>query len=561
MEKRIQLMQSTSFLVFVWMFFFLFFLLPVTVLAAAFNTSIPTVADPRYEVQILVPGSYFHGIHGITFDTEDNLYAGSVVGQNVYKIDTNTGAVTEFIGPPVGMADDLEFGPDGRLYYTSYLQGKFRVRNPDGTVVELADGLMGLNSLAFSNDGRLFSTQVFLGDALYEIDLSGNKNTRKIAEKFGGLNGFDFGPDNMLYGPLWFKQCIARVDVDTGKVEIVAKGFQTPAAVNFDSKGNLFAVDTAAGEVIQVDIKTGKKTVIAKVDPSIDNLAIDSKDRIYITNMANNGIYEIDKKTGKARTVVEGKLSCATGVAVSTGDDGDTLYIADIFSFRKVDGFTGEVATLLRSHAAGSHIHYPNSISVYRNHAILIGSSTGTLHIIDTKTIHDEKMLSGFKGPGHALMLDDGSIIVTEMGTGSLLKVTGEEGNQRAVIAKDLVVPSYIALAGKDAVYVTEVMAGNVTQVNLADGAKIVVASGLKLPKSVGVLPDGKLVVVEAGKQQLVEIDPASGAIKPLVTNLAVGYPPNGPPPGLTAGLAVSDAGNIYVTGDIENVLYKIRKK
>ena len=76
-------MQLSFCLVFGWAFFFLFFLLPVTVAAAAFNTSIPTVADPRYEVQILVPGSYFHGIHGITFDTEDNLYAGTIAGQNV----------------------------------------------------------------------------------------------------------------------------------------------------------------------------------------------------------------------------------------------------------------------------------------------------------------------------------------------------------------------------------------------------------------------------------------------------------------------------------------------
>ena len=77
--------------------------------------------------------------------------------------------------------------------------------------------------------------------------------------------------------------------------------------------------------------------VIAKVDPSIDNLAIESKDRIFITNMSKNGIYEIDKKTGKSRTVVEGKLSCAAGVAVSTEDGSDTVYITDVFSLKKVD--------------------------------------------------------------------------------------------------------------------------------------------------------------------------------------------------------------------------------
>jgi hypothetical protein len=68
-------------------------------------------------------------------------------------------------------------------------------------------------------------------------------------------------------------------------------------------------------------------------------------------------------------------------------------------------------------------------------------------------------------------------------------------------------------------------------------------------------------VVVETGTAQLVQIDPVSGAITTLVNNLAVGYPLGSPPPGLVTGVAVSDSGVIYVTGDIENVLYKIRLK
>lgn len=529
--------------------------------ATPFNTTIPFVVDPQYEIQILVPGSHFHGIHGLTFDSQDNLYAGSVVGRAIYYVNTNTGDVKEFIGPPNGMADDVEFGPDGRIYYTSFLEGKLRCKGADGKVTVLAEGLPGINSLAFNNEGRLFATQVFMGDALYEIDLSGQKKTRKIAEKLGGLNGFDFGPDNMLYGPLWFKGVIAKVDVETGNVEVVAKGFKIPAAANFDSKGNLYAVDTAMGEVVQVDLKTGQKKVIAKVDPSIDNLAIDSKDRIFITNMSKNGIYEIDKKTGKARTVVEGKLSCAAGVAVSTEDGSDTVYITDVFSLKKVDGFTGEVTTLKSSHAEGSHIAYPITISAYKDNLLLISSSTGTVQVIDRKTNQSKSMYAGFNGPSHALMMDDGSIIVAEMGTGNLLRVKGKEGKDRTVIATDLIVPGYISIAGNNAVYITEIVAGTVSRIDLSNGKKKIIAKGLKVPKGMGVLPDGKLVVVETGTAQLVQIDPASGAITTLVNNLAVGYPPGSPPPGLVTGVAVSGSGVIYVTGDVENVLYKIRLK
>jgi sugar lactone lactonase YvrE len=532
---------------------------PANSFAASFKTTVPIGMDPTYEIQILVPGSYFHGIHGLAFDSQDNLYAGSVVGAAIYRVDTNTGEVEEFIGPPNGMADDLVFGPDGRIYYTSIVQGKLHSKGADGKITVLADGLMGINSLAFNKEGRLFATQVFWGDALYEIDLTGQKKNRKIAEKLGGLNGFDFGPDNMLYGPLWFKGVVAKVDVATGKVDVVASGFKTPTAVNFDSKGNLFALDAATGEVVQVDVKTGQKKTIARLAPSLDNLAIDSKDRIFVSNKTKNGIYEIDSKTGKSRTVVEGPFAHASGVAVTSGEDGDTLYVVDFFSYKKVDGFTGGVTMLMAGDAEGSDFGYSYNISVNKDKAVLIGLAG--VQVIDRAANRVERNVSGFKGQAHALMMDDGSILVTEMATGKLLKVVGDSAEKATVVAEQLVTPGYLAWAGEDAVYVTEVMAGIVSRIELATGQKKVIATGLRTPKGMGVLPDGKLAVVEAGTRQVVLIDPANGAIKPVATGLAVGYPPGGPPPGRLTGLAVSKSGAIYVVGDIENVIYKIMPK
>jgi len=547
-------------LLFALIFFCVGFFNTPTAIAKPFQSSMPTVVDPGYKIQILVSGSYFHGIHGLTFDSQDNLYAGSVIGQSIYHVDIDTGDISVFIGPPNGMADDLEFGPDGRIYYTSFLMGKVHAKGADGKVTVLAEGLPGINSLAFDQEGRLFATQVFLGDALYEIDLSGQKNTRMIAEKLGGLNGFDFGPDGYLYGPLWFKKAIAKVDINTGQLEVIAEGFNVPAAANFDSRGNLFVVDTAVGEVIQVDVSTGEKKVVAKVDSSVDNLAINSKDQIFITNMAKNGIYEIDKKTGKARAVVEGKLACAQGVAVSNDSTGDTLYLANSFSYLKLDGFTGDTISGIRMHTAGKHLEYPNTASVHGDSVLLTSWFTGTVQEIDRKTDETKRMPHGFKAPSHALLMDDGSILVAEIGTGSLLKITDQEGKERTVVAKDLIVPIYLAPAGPDGVYVTEAMAGTVSRIDLSNGAKKVVASGLRMPEGIAVFPDGKLAVVETGTRQLLKIDPASGVINPLVINLAVGFPsyPGGLPPYLITGVAVSDSGIIYVTGDLENVLYKI---
>ena len=253
-----------------------------------------------WEVTRLVPGSAFHGVHGLAIDKAGHLFAGSVAGAALYEVDIAGGTAKVAIPAPIGMADDIAFAPDGTMAWTGFLAGDLYSRKGDGPIRKLASGLPGINSLAFRKDGRLYATTVFLGDTLYEIDVEGVKPPRQIMEKMGGLNGFEFGADDKLYGPLWFKGQIAKVDVDKAELTVVADGFKVPAAVNFDSKGNLWVVDTALGQLVRVDPNSGAKTMVVQLKPSLDNLAIDDNDRIYVSNMADNGIQEVDPATGQA---------------------------------------------------------------------------------------------------------------------------------------------------------------------------------------------------------------------------------------------------------------------
>lgn len=531
--------------------------IPHAAVAGSFKTTMPTAVDPSYKIEIVVPGSHFSGIHGIAFDNQDNLYGGSVAGSATFRIDKETGDVSVFIPPPEGGADDLAFTPDGKVIWNAFFLGKVFMRGVDGKIVTLAENLPGANSIALSKDGRLFVTQVFMGDALWEIDLSGQQMNRKIAENLGGLNAFRVGADGYIYGPLWFKGQVAKVDVQTGQVEVVADGFGVPAAAKFDSKGNLFVLDTKTGEVIQVDIKTGQKKVVAKMEPHLDNLAIDSKDRLFVSNMAWNGIYEIDVKTGKVRTVIEGKMACPQGIAVASGSAGDVLYVADNFAYKKIDAATGSVQD------PHNGALFPNSACICGDTVLMSGWFTNAVQVFDRKTDKLQYVIRDFKTPTGTLMLDDGSILVAEVGTGSIVKIADKVGKQRSTIAKDLAVPTYLAKAGLDAIYVTEFAAGKVTKVDLKTGDKIVVASGLKAPKGIAVKPDGKLLVVDTGTRELLQIDPASGEKKPLVANLAVGLPvpPGFMPAYMLTGVAVSDSGAIYITSDLENAVYRISPK
>src|SRR6185295_7874573 len=193
------------------------------VLAVAGSTlaqQAPPAPPKEYNQEFLVPGSWFHGVHGLAFNKDDQLFAGSVIGQTLYRVQVDTGEVDRVIDPPTGMADDIAFADDGTMAWTAFLLGKVYVRKGNKTI-EVANGMAGPNSLAFGKDGRLFVSEVFLGDALYEIDL-------RIVDKLGGLNGFEISKnDGFLYGPLWFKGEAVKVNLENGMVEVIASGFKT----------------------------------------------------------------------------------------------------------------------------------------------------------------------------------------------------------------------------------------------------------------------------------------------------------------------------------------------
>ncbi|MCK1283413.1 SMP-30/gluconolactonase/LRE family protein [Bradyrhizobium sp. 44] len=524
--------------------------------------SATSVSAENWEVTKLVPGSAFHGVHGLAIDKAGHLFAGSVAGAALYEVDIAGGTAKVAIPAPVGMADDIAFAPDGTMAWTGFLAGDLYSRKGDGPIKKLASGLPGINSLAFRKDGRLYATTVFLGDTLYEIDVEGVKPPRQIMEKMGGLNGFEFGPDDKLYGPLWFKGQVARVDVDKAELTVVADGFKVPAAVNFDSKGNLWVVDTALGQLVRLDPNSGAKTMMAQLKPSLDNLAIDDKDRIYVSNMADNGIQEVDPATGQARQVIIGKLALPGGIGVTSENGKDTIHVADVFAYRTVDGATGEVTEKARMHAAGVTLEYPMSATAKGNDVVLSSWFTGTVQVIDGKTGATRDMLHGFKAPHDALVLADGSILVAELGTKSLVRVSGEHGKDRTTLIGGLEGPVGLVAGSRGAVYVTEAFSGVVSMIE-SNGEKTVIAKDLKMPEGIARASDGKLIVAEVGAKRLIEIAPESGTITEIAANLPIGLSgaPGGLPTHIPTGVGIGESGTIYFSSDIENAIYKVTKK
>jgi sugar lactone lactonase YvrE len=553
--------------------FFTSLALAVTVAGGALaQQAAPPEAPPakEYNQQFLVPGSWFHGVHGLAFNKDDQLFAGSVIGQTLYRVQVDSGEVDRVIDPPMGMADDIAFADDGTMAWTAFLLGKVYIRKPNGKTIEVANGMGGPNSIAFGKDGRLFVSEVFLGDALYEIDLKNvdkpdfkpfpRTELRRIAEKMGGLNGFEIHKDDgFLYGPLWFKGQIVKINLETGAIEVIAEGFKIPAAANIDpqNRDNVYVVDSGTGGVWSVSLTSKAKKLVASMKPGLDNLAFDSRGRLFVTSMTDNGVYLVDKQTGSHRTIVEGKLAIPSDLAVVSEGGKDTVHVADVFSYRTVDGQSGAVADVLRVH--GDTHAYPIGISVGPKHTLLTSWFSNTVEKVDRKTGKLVATLGDFAAPVDALEAADGTIYVAELASANLVKVS-PDGKTRSTVVKELRGPVALAQGPGNLIYVTEIAAGAVTQIDVVTGVRKVVADGLAGPEGIDVGPDGLLYVAEVGQKRVVAIDPATGTKTVIASNLDIGLAsyPGGPPALVPTGVAVGRTGTVYVSSDIRNALYKL---
>ena len=527
--------------------------------AAACSTAPPPPPEAEYGEPAVVEGPLpYLGVHGLGIDPRGRLLAGSVVGQSLSLVDRESGAVRPFVGPPAGMADDVAFGPDGEVAWTAYLVGELRIRNAAGEIRTVASGLPGLNSLAYTEDGRLFATQVFMGDALYEIDRSGEQPPRKIIEGMGGLNGFEFGPDGHLYGPLWFKGEVVRVNVESGELDTVADGFQIPAAVNFDGQGRLYVVDSATGELLRLQPDSGEKVRVARLKPSLDNLAIDKKaGLLYVSNMADNSIQEVDLADGRVRDLVRTRLAVPSGLAVV----GDQLHIADTFAYRVMDTGSGDIREVGRMWA--SHLEYPLNAWADEHVVVLTSWATGTVQVFDRASGEMTHGFHDFQAPHDAVQLADGSLLVAELATGRLLRVSGEQGEQREAVVVALAGPAGMAFnADRSTLFVTTA-GGSVWAVNPADWSKRRVRDGLAMPEGISVSAAGKLLVMEVGKQRLLEIDPVDGATRTLAEDLPVGLPAleGLPPTGVFNDVVEAANGDLFFTADRDPGLYRLPRR
>jgi sugar lactone lactonase YvrE len=517
----------------------------------------------------LISGSPIHGANGLAIDQQGRLLVASAFGHELVALDPDTGRVLERIGPvvdgvDVGGPDDVAVAPDGSICWTDLTAGNVDCLRTDGSV-DSQFVAVGVNPIAFTPDGRLFVALAFFGDDLYELDPNLVDPPTLLMSGSGippwpdQLNGFDFGPDGLLYAPRPFSGPgeIVRIDVDADPVtmEVVASGFPA-ASVEFDPAGNLYANLPVTGEVVRVDIETGATSHVAWLSPNLDNMTFDEAGRLYVSNSHDGSVVRI-LKSGQVRVLARPGLILPGGIAaIGGGPDGsDRLYITNLWSLAEYSGRTGRFTSIdFNSHLGGT-ITTPWTVAADGANVIVTSVMANLVQIWDPAADTEVASWPDFAVPVNAIRFG-ADLVVAELGTHSIVRQT--PGGIRTTLTEQLYYPSGLAASGDD-LWVSDWATGIVWRI-VTDGSPSMtpVATGLASPEGIAVEPDGSLLVVEAGAGRLTRI-PTSGAPEVLVDGLTLGAPgePGFPPAWVFNGVTVGPSGAIYVTGDVDSAVWR----
>ena len=499
-----------------------------------------------------------HGAKGTTFGPDGMLYVGSVFSQTIYRIDVDTGEVTTAVGPPHGEADDIAFGPDGTMVWTAMPSGEIRRRHPDGHIDVLASGLPLINPIDFTADGRLFAGQIGF-DRLHEFDVTGEHPPRLVAEGIGHMNSFEITDENELYGPLSGKGAIAQVDIETGTVTPLFTDHDMFSAVNLDSRGRIYAVEWAGGRLWSFDSKFDEGRVVTRLDPPLDNLAVGSDDSVYVTQPARSAVVHVDPATGAKTDLVPGNLSMPGGIAVVISEGQETLVLADDLGFRMVDPGTGKVwasvdlAEFIDPYAA-------TNVAVNGSLMVFTDVTRSRAYTFDPQKEAITHSWNGLQSPYGVVLPDDGNPLVAEFTTGRVVRLSQGDEKSRQVVADGLDGPVGMILVNDQMLYIAEAGAGAVSRVDLQDGARLVLVEGLQQPEDLALLSDGRLAVVEVGQQRVIALEPETGVVTELATDLPIGRSvPNTPAPvHVLSGIAAGEGGVLYLTSDQQQSVLKL---
>ena len=529
-------------------------------LVAAAGAGLAAAADDVL-AQGLLPSTF-----GMRFGPDSNLHVCSMAG--IAVLDVVQGQMVDLIGPERGVngPEDVNFGPDGSMYWAQMFTGEVARMTPDGTVTTQMIG-PGVNSIVFSGDGRMFVTEPWFTDSLYEIDPTFVEPPQLLAQGIGGLKGPEFGPDGLMYGALMLQGRVVKIDVDAlpPTVETIADGIPGPFTAKFGPDGMLYVVERTDFTVQRMDPETGSHSTYVEFDFGPDNIAFAPTGALFVSSYSD-GVVAVVMPDSTVQTVVPGGLTLPAGIAVKQRIDGESVFVGNLFSLREYDGANGELLSVERMHMPP--IGFGGALSVANSGDNLVLTNffpTGRVQVWNPESREVVTDILDFPAAMNAIAFGDDLVIVDlGMGEGQARVIrVGDGGTTVLADITDQIVLPLGLVARDDDLWVGDWYTGMVWQL-IADGQvpaqPIPVASGLSGPEGMAFDLDGSLLVVEGTAGCVSRIRLESGAVTPVVCGLelsAIGAGMLPPFLGIN-GIAVGASGALYVSGDLGGKVYRL---
>jgi sugar lactone lactonase YvrE len=524
---------------------------------AGFGKGESTLAE-GWRMERLTPPSRLFGANGLRTGPDGRIYIAQVTGSQISALDVGSGQLQTISakGGDIIAPDDVAFGPHGDLYATEVMDGRVSLRGTDGHTRVLRGDVPSANGITV-HAGRLFVGECREGGRILELDLNGGE-PRVLLDNVPSPNAMEVGPDGLLYFPVMGANEIWRIGLDGGAPETVTSGLGVPDSVKFDSAGRIVSTQVHSGQVLRIDPRTGEQTVLADLTAGLDNSTFVG-DRLFVSNFTGE-ITEI-LGDGTTQTVLPGGLNWPLDLAV--GSDGD-LYIADgTYFYVLFPDHTLQTVGMLFS---PGYPGFLRGLATAGPSEFVVTTSGGQVSRYRPASCESDVLADGFDQLYGVAIAGDGTIAAAELGTGRVVSI---RNGQVEVIASGLADPIGVAVAPDGGWLVSEAGAGRV--VKLTGSGVHTVAAEFGRPQ--GILVDGRqLYVVDADAKALIAVDLQDGSRRTIATGLPVGaapgvvpkplkgMPPFSGPQGPFAGIAAGPDGTLYVSADADGSVLAFRR-
>jgi sugar lactone lactonase YvrE len=366
------------------------------------------------------------GVNAIAFSPEGRLFvARDFLGDDLWEVDPAGVAPPRLVASGLGGLNAMSFGPDGQLYGPLWFLGVVaRVDVETGARTTIASGLATPSAVKFDPSGRLHALDQARGQLLRIDAATGDKVV--VGEPGIGADNFDFDAEGRAYVTNSHDGSITELRHHGHPQTLVRGGIIAPGGVAVLPGGDhdtLYVADSLAMRVL--DGRTGHElevlhsiigvtplavpltasadgshvltsswfsNAVQVYDPASGAVLESHKDfavplnavrfqgDLVVAEVGSHTLSRKDHVTG-AKTVIAG-LPVPTGLAVS----GDSLYAADWATGRVLEIYAGG-ALLSPARLVAAGVSRPEGLAVDRDGSLLVvETGTGSLLRIDPAT-------------------------------------------------------------------------------------------------------------------------------------------------------------------------------